>query len=224
MHDHVICTSMSEAKRAAGYRAADMIEDAMILGIGTGSTVYYMMERLAQRISEGLTIHGIPTSLQTEMRARELGIPLCSLADVSGIDIAIDGADQVDPHKWLIKGRGAAHVRERVVAACAKTFIVVIDPSKQVDVLDGSIPLEVTPFAVSYVVAELSKQGDITIREGIKKDGPVISDNGNVILDYSVGVISDPKTLQQYLNNIAGVVGCGLMTEFSDKIVVIGGG
>jgi len=214
---------MSEAKRAAGYRAADMIEDAMILGIGTGSTVYYMMERLAQRISEGLTIRGIPTSLQTEIRARELGIPLCSLADVSSIDIAVDGADQVDPHKWLIKGRGAAHVRERVVAAYAKTFIVVIDPSKQVNVLDGAIPLEVTPFAVSYVVAELSKQGEITIREGVKKDGPVISDNGNVILDYSVGVISDPKALQQYLNNIAGVVGCGLMTEFSDKIVVIGG-
>jgi len=217
---------MSEAKRAAGYRAADMIENSMTIGIGTGSTVYYMMERLAQRISEGLTIRGIPTSLQTEIRAREFGIPLCSLADVSGvsgIDIAIDGADQVDPNKWLIKGRGAAHVRERVIAAVAKTFIVVIDQSKLVSVLDGPIPLEVTPFAVSYVMAELSKQGDITIREGVKKDGPVISDNGNIILDYSVGVISDPKAFQQYLNNMAGVVGCGLMTEFSDKIVVIGG-
>ncbi|MDR2854636.1 MAG: ribose-5-phosphate isomerase RpiA [Methanomicrobiales archaeon] len=215
---------MSEAKRAAGYRAADMVQDAMVIGIGTGSTVYYMMERLAQRISEGLCVRGIPTSFQTEIRARELGIPLCSLADVSEIDIAIDGADQVDPHKWLIKGRGAAHVRERVIAASAKIFLVIIDSSKCVLKLDGPIPMEVTPFAVSYVTTELAKQGTILIREGVKKDGPVISDNGNFILDYSVGVISDPRALQQYLNNVAGVVGCGLMTEFSDKIVIIEGG
>ena len=214
---------MSEAKKIAGYHAADMIQDSMIIGIGTGSTVYYMMERIAQRISEGLVVHGIPTSFQTEMRARELHIPLCSLADVAEIDIVVDGADQVDPHKWLIKGRGAAHVRERVIAACAKQFLVVIDPSKLVEKLDGQIPIEVTPFAVPYVMRELAKQGTITVREGVKKDGPVISDNGNIILDYSVGIISDPKALQQYINNMAGVIGCGLMTEFSEKIVVVGG-
>jgi len=215
---------MSEEKRVAGYRAADMIQDSMVIGIGTGSTVYYMMERLAQRISEGLIIHGIPTSFQTEIRARELGIPLCSLADVSEIDIAIDGADQVDPHKWLIKGRGAAHVRERVIAACAKIFLVVIDSSKLVERLDGPIPIEITPFALSYVMAELAKQGTILVREGVKKDGPVISDNGNIILDYSAGIILDPRAFQQYLNNMAGVVGCGLMTEFAEKIVLIKGG
>ena len=214
---------MSEAKRVVGYRAADMVQDSTVIGIGTGSTVYYMMERLAQRISEGLIIRGIPTSFQTEMRARELGIPLCSIADVSEIDVAIDGADQVDPHKWLIKGRGAAHVRERVIAACARTFLVIVDSSKLVEKLDGPIPIEVTPFAISYVMAELTKQGTVLVREGVKKDGPVISDNGNIILDYSVGVIPDPRAFQQYLNNVAGVVGCGLMTEFSEKIVIIGG-
>jgi ribose 5-phosphate isomerase A len=214
---------MSEAKRIAGYQAADMIEDSMVVGIGTGSTVYYMMQRLAERILEGLTIYGVPTSLQTEILARQLGIPLCSLADALDIHIAVDGADQVDPNKWLIKGRGAAHVRERVMAACARTFVVVIDASKQVQTLDGPIPIEVTPFALPYVTAELAKQGTISIREGVKKDGPVISDNGNIILDYSIGVIAEPKVLQNTLNTMAGVVGCGLMTEFSDKTIIVGG-
>src|SRR5574344_1875672 len=123
---------MSDAeKKDAGCRAADMIKDGMAVGLGTGSTVFYAMERLGERIqSEGLTICGVPTSHQTAMRAEEYGIPLTTLSLHPVLDCAIDGADQVSPEKYLVKGRGAALLREKVVAGAAERFIVVIDPAK----------------------------------------------------------------------------------------------
>src|SRR5512136_1379616 len=125
---------VTAAKRAAGYLAADMAEDGMVLGLGTGSTVFYAMERLSCRVSEGLKISGIPTSYQTERIAREYGIPLTTLDEEPVLDLAIDGADQVDSRLRLIKGRGAALTREKCIAAAALRFVVVVDEQKVVPV------------------------------------------------------------------------------------------
>ena len=122
--------ALTAAKSAAGYQAADMVEDGMVIGLGTGSTVYYMIERLSSRVREGLKISGIPTSYQTAMTAREYAIPLTTLDDNPVVDIAIDGADEVDPGLNLIKGRGAAHTREKCVVAAAFRFVVIVDEQK----------------------------------------------------------------------------------------------
>ncbi len=122
--------ALNAAKRAAGYLAADMVRDGMVIGLGTGSTVYYALERLSGRISDGLQVSGVPTSFQTARRAREYGIPLTTLDEDPVLDLAIDGADQVDMHLRLIKGRGAALTREKCVAAASRSFVVIIDEQK----------------------------------------------------------------------------------------------
>ncbi|HWQ65089.1 MAG TPA: ribose-5-phosphate isomerase RpiA [Methanospirillum sp.] len=211
-------------KQNAGCRAAEYVRDGMIVGLGTGSTVAYTMDSLAERIKGGLRITGVPTSIQTAIKARERGIPLASLDDVSRIDITIDGADQIDPSLRLIKGRGAAHVRERCVADASQRLIIVADSSKLCDQLSGPVPVEVIPFALGHVVRRLEEMGgSVVIRDGVKKDGPVLSDNGNIILDYHSGPIKDPQVLESEINNIPGVVGCGIMAEFSGIMTVIVG-
>jgi ribose 5-phosphate isomerase A len=217
--------ALNAAKRNAGYHAADLIEDGMVVGLGTGSTVYFMIERLSSRVREGIHISGIPTSYQTAIRAREYGIPLTTLDDNSLVDIAVDGADQVDPQFRLIKGRGAAHTREKCVAAAAIQFIVVVDEAKMVPVLSGQVPVEVIPFAVRPVMDQLRGLGCIPkVREAVKKDGPVISDNGNFIVDCRFPEIRDPARLEASIAAIAGVVESGLFTGFPDKTAVIVGG
>jgi len=209
-------------KENAGYRAAEYVRDGMIVGLGTGSTVAYTMDRLAERIKSGLQITGVPTSIQTAMKARERGIPLASLDDVSRIDITIDGADQIDPSLRLIKGRGAAQVRERCVADASGRLIIVADTTKLCDQLSGPVPVEVIPFALGHVIRRLEGMGgSVVVREGVKKDGPVLSDNGNIILDYHSGPIDNPQVLEAEINNIPGVVGCGIMAEFSEIMTVI---
>ncbi len=213
------------AKRAAGYRAAEMIEDGMVVGLGTGSTVFFMIERLRTRMGEGIEILGIPTSYQTAIRAREFGIPLTTLDEHPVIDIAVDGADQVDPLLRLIKGRGAAHTREKIVAAAARKFVIVSDDAKMVARLFGQVPVEVIPFAVTPVIDQLRALGSVpVIRDGVRKDGPVISDNGNFILDCTFADITDPSTLETDIAAIAGVVESGLFTTFTEKTTVIVGG
>ena len=217
--------ALAAAKRNAGYQAAEMIEDGMIVGLGTGSTVYFMIERLSSMIREGLHVSGIPTSYQTAIRAREYGIRLTTLDDNPMIDIAIDGADQVDPQFRLIKGRGAAHTREKCVAAAACRFMVVVDEAKMVPALAGQVPVEVIPFAVRPVMNQLRGLGCLPfIREAVKKDGPVITDNGNFIVDCKFPDIPDPAGLEASIAAIAGVVESGLFTGFSDKTTVIVGG
>jgi ribose 5-phosphate isomerase A len=212
-------------KRAAGYQAADLVRDHTVIGLGTGSTVYFAMERLQERIASGLSIESVPTSLQTATRARGFGIPLTTLDEYPEPDLAIDGADQVDPKFRLIKGRGAALTREKVVAAAARQFIVVIDESKMVPSLNAPVPLEVLPFAVTPVIARLEAMGGRPVlREGEKKDGPVITDNNNVIIDCMFGAIDQPKKLEAALCRIPGVFENGLFTAFTRKTKVIVGG
>jgi ribose 5-phosphate isomerase A len=217
--------ALTAAKRNAGYEAADMIEEGMVVGLGTGSTVYYMIERLSLKVHEGFRVSGIPTSYQTAIRARECGIPLTTLDDNPMIDIAIDGADQVDPLFRLIKGRGAAHTREKCVAAAACRFVVVVDEAKIVRALSGQVPVEVIPFAVRPVMDQLRGLGCMpVVREAVKKDGPVISDNGNFIVDCTFQNIANPPVLEAQIASIAGVVESGLFTGFSGKTTVIVGG
>ncbi len=219
-------SGMSDAeKKDAGCRAADMIKDGMAVGLGTGSTVFYAMERLGERIqSEGLTICGVPTSHQTAMRAEEYGIPLTTLSLHPVLDCAIDGADQVSPEKYLVKGRGAALLREKVVAGAAERFIVVIDPAKETQVLSAAVPVEILPFAWGSVCRQLaSLGGEPLMRNGVKKDGPVISDNGNYIFDCAFGEISRPQELESAINEIPGVLENGIFTRLALKTTVIVG-
>jgi ribose 5-phosphate isomerase A len=214
-----------EGKRAAGYTAADRVRDGMVIGLGTGSTVYFALERLQERIASGLTVTGVPTSIQTAIRARGLCIPLATLDDYPVLDLAIDGADQVDPAFRLIKGRGGALTREKCVAAAAKQLIVVVDESKLVPVLDAPVPLEVLPFAVTPVMVQLKAIGGVPgVREGTKKDGPVITDNGNFVIDCVFGEIDHPEELESSLNGIPGIIENGLFTGFTRKSIVIAGG
>jgi ribose 5-phosphate isomerase A len=218
--------ALGQAKRAAGYRAADMIEEGMVVGLGTGSTVYFTIERLSERVKGGLKIMGIPTSYQTATRAREAKIPLTTLDDNPVIDIAVDGADEVDPKLRLIKGRGAAHLREKCVAAAAKHFVVVVDEQKVVKKLGAAaVPVEVLPFAITPVLVQLRGLGGVPIiREAVRKDGPVITDNGNFVVDCRFKDIKNPEKLEAVLASIPGIVESGLFCGFTKKTTVIIGG
>jgi ribose 5-phosphate isomerase A len=218
--------ALGQAKRAAGYRAADMIEEGMVVGLGTGSTVYFTIERLSERVKGGLKIMGIPTSYQTATRAREAKIPLTTLDDNPVIDIAVDGADEVDPKLRLIKGRGAAHLREKCVAAAAKHFVVVVDEQKVVKKLGAAaVPVEVLPFAITPVLVQLRGLGGVPIiREAVRKDGPVITDNGNFVVDCRFKDIKNPEKLEAVLASIPGIIESGLFCGFTKKTTVIIGG
>lgn len=216
---------VNESKKNAGYFAADLVKDGMAVGLGTGSTVFYAMERLSGRISSGgLEITGVPTSFQATMRAREYGIPLSTLDEHPHLDIAIDGADKIDGSFRMIKGRGAAQTLERCVADASDLFVVVADESKMCDCLHGPVPVEVIPFALGLFLRRIREMGGIpSIREGVKKDGPVITDSGNFEIDCDFGMIKEPELLQSKINNLPGVLSCGLFTEFRDRTKVIVG-
>lgn len=216
---------MSAEKRNAGYRAAEEVEDGMVVGLGTGSTVFFAMERLGKRIAEDrLSIAGVPTSYQAAIRARRYGIPLTSLDEYPELDVAIDGADQVDPALCLIKGRGAALLREKCVCDAAQRAVIVVDGTKMVEALNAPVPVEVLPFAVEAVSRRLAALGaDPVLREAVKKDGPVVTDNGNFILDCSFGTIADPGRLETAIASIPGTLECGLFSAYTEKITVIVG-
>jgi ribose 5-phosphate isomerase A len=211
-------------KEMVALEAAKMVGDGAIVGLGTGSTAALAIAELGRRVrEEGLEIIGIPTSYQAAMIAREHGIIARALDDVSKIDIAIDGADEVDPNKNLIKGRGAAHTREKIVDSWAELFVVVIDESKLVEHLGEkfSVPVEVLPFALQPVMKSLQALGgNAVLRMGVKKDGPVITDQGNMIIDVRFAEIKDPKVLETHLNNIPGVVENGLFVDLAHVILV----
>jgi ribose 5-phosphate isomerase A len=211
-------------KRAAGRAAADRVEEGMVVGLGTGSTVLLAMERLAERIGEGLSVTGIPTSTQAEIRARVLGIPLATLQDYPSPDIAIDGADLVDTGKRLIKGRGGALTREKCVAHAAGRLLIVVTEGKCARELAGVVPVEVLPFAVLPVLRSVGRLGGRPVlREGPGKDGPVVTDNGNFILDCTFPEIPDPGRLEMTLDAMPGVISSGLFTRVAGKTEVLVG-
>ncbi|KAI9134159.1 ribose-5-phosphate isomerase RpiA [Acaryochloris sp. CCMEE 5410] len=213
-------------KQQVGKAAADRVQSGSIIGLGTGSTTAFAIQFLGDRIKSGeLTdIKGIPTSFQASVLAKQYGIPLTTLDEVDRIHIGIDGADEVDPQKNLIKGGGAAHTREKVVDSLAEQFIVVVDQSKIVDKLGSTfpVPVEVLPMAIAPVMQALEKLGGKPeLRIGVKKDGPVITDQGNMVLDVTFSDIPNPPELEKTINNIPGVLENGIFVGMTD-IVLIG--
>lgn len=207
------------AKQNAGEAAASLAEDGMTVGLGTGSTAAHAIHALGQRVGEGLDIRGIPTSYQSADLAREAGISLVTLDDATP-DLAIDGADQVAGFD-LIKGGGGAHTREKLVDSAAVRFVVVADPSKEAAVLDRPVPLEILSTArtpVSAAVRDLG--GEPALRAAERKDGPVVTDNGNLILDCEFGRIESPDELVGDLSGIPGVLEHGLFVGLADEIYV----
>lgn len=212
-------------KQEVGRAAANRVKSHSIVGLGTGSTTAYALQFIGDRLKRGdLTdVVGIPTSFQAEVLAREYGIPLTTLDAVDHIDIAIDGADEVDPHKNLIKGGGAAHTREKLVDALAQEFIVVVDGGKLVDKLGSTflLPVEVIPMARTPVMAALEKLGGKpTLRMGVKKAGPVVTDQGNLVIDVKFEAIDNPGELEKTINNIPGVLENGLFVGVTDVVLV----
>lgn len=219
--------AMTAGKRLAGRQAADMVESGMVLGLGTGSTVYFTLERLGERIrAEGLRITGVPTSQQTVALAENFGIPLTDLAAVSGLDLDIDGADQVHPEGHLIKGGGAALLREKIVAFHSHRFIVVVDDGKLADAAGFGrfpLPVEVIPWNWEATARRLADLGCTPVLR--QKDGaPVRTDNGNLILDMPFGCIADPPGLARALDGIPGVAEHGLFIGLTSLVLAGGAG
>ncbi len=216
----------TQMKQAVAEAAVDQIQNGMILGLGSGSTAALMIEALALKIKSGeiKDVVGVTTSFQGEVLATELGIPLKSLSSVSSIDLAIDGADEVDPDFQLIKGGGACHVQEKLVAALAKKFIVVVDSSKLVEKLnlDFKLPVEVLPSAWKQVQKTLEELGGVgNLRMAQKKAGPIVTDQGNLILDLTFkNGIDRPEWLESQINNIPGVLENGLFINLTNEVLV----
>ncbi len=200
-------------KRIAAESAAELVQDGDVVGLGTGTTARHVLQVLRERVEkEGLRITGIPTSADTRILAVKLGLRLSTLEEHPELDIAIDGADQLTRRLELIKGGGGALLREKVVANCAKRFVVVADESKLVERLKMPVPVEVLPFAWKPVELALREMGalDVRLRTGSGKAGPVMTDNGNYILDASFGEIEKPERLEAELRDITGVLECGI--------------
>ncbi|WP_457554490.1 ribose-5-phosphate isomerase RpiA [Candidatus Pyrohabitans sp.] len=212
-------------KQMAAESAAAEVKDGDVVGLGTGSTAYYAVRALGRRVrEEGLCIKAIPTSVDTRIHALEFGIPITTFEEFEQVDIAIDGADQVTPGLELIKGGGGALFREKVVACNAKRFIVVADESKLVDKLSMPVPVEVLPFAWRVAERALIKMGakSVALRRGRGKVGPLITDNGNYLLDADFGEISGPEELEEEINRIVGVLENGLFSSALVSEVYLG--
>ncbi|QQE77295.1 ribose-5-phosphate isomerase RpiA [Alicyclobacillus sp. SO9] len=211
-----------DAKRLAGEKAVEYVEDGMILGLGTGSTVYWSILKLAEFVQRGLTVSCVATSKKTEVLATELGIQLRDIFECRGLDLTIDGADEIDENFNLIKGGGGALFREKMVASISRRFIVVVDDSKCVSTLGRFVlPVEIVQFGwniTSNRVAEL----DCVPKLRMEKDVPFVTDNGNYILDCTFNTINDPQGLDRKLNAITGVVDNGLFVGMADTAIVGG--
>ncbi len=213
-------------KKAVAEAAVNEVNSNMIVGLGSGSTAAIMIKTLANKIKTGelKEIRGVPTSFQSEVLALELGIPLIDLVSVDQIDLAIDGADEVNPAYQLIKGGGACHVREKLVASRANKLLIVVDQTKLVKNLneDFPLPVEVIPSAwkqVKDVIEGMDAQCKLRMAE--KKAGPVVTDEGNLILDVLFnGGINNPKEIELQINNIPGVLENGLFVDLTYKVLV----
>ena len=214
---------MSEAKRLAGEKAIEYVEDGMIVGIGTGSTVAYFIDALAG-IKERIR-GAVSSSEQSTERLRKHGIEVMELNDTGPLSLYVDGADECDPHKRLIKGGGAALTREKIIAEASERFVCIIDPAKRVDVLGRfPLPVEVIPMARSLVARHiLSKTGGQPVWRQAADGTGVVTDNGNAIIDIHGLSIVDPIAMEAELNQIPGVVSVGLFARRPADIVIVGG-
>tara|TARA_B100001778_G_scaffold247402_1_gene207552 strand:- start:93 stop:800 length:708 start_codon:yes stop_codon:yes gene_type:complete len=214
---------VEQLKQQAGIAACKYVKSGMKVGLGTGSTVKYTVLELGRMIAEeGMEIVGVPTSLATQKLAIEVGIPLVELSDCTHLDIVIDGADEFDPEFNLIKGGGAALLREKIVAQESKAMVVVADQRKQVDALGAfPLPIEITPFSFEATIRQLSRLLDCRVNCRMSGDNPVITDNGNYIADAHCGPnLTDPNQTEIEVLKIAGVVQVGLFNEMCDAVIL----
>ncbi|MCA8978832.1 MAG: ribose-5-phosphate isomerase RpiA [Planctomycetes bacterium] len=215
---------MTNAKQAAGRRAAELVEDGMTVGLGTGSTVFFTLQRLAERIrDEGISLRGVPTSLDTESKAREFGIPLATLDEVERIALTIDGADEIDGDYQMIKGGGGALLREKVVATISDRVVTVVGRDKLVERLGTTflLPVEVVPFARATVRRAIKALGGEPTVRLAEPERPFVTDNGNQILDCKFeGGIADARALAARLSTEPGVVEHGLFIDLATDVVI----
>ncbi|MGG0822213.1 ribose-5-phosphate isomerase RpiA [Paenibacillus turicensis] len=209
------------AKQAAGYRAAEFVEDGMVIGLGTGSTAFYVIEKIGQRVAEGLKVSAIATSKASEELARKNNIPMIEAADVTELDLAIDGADEFDPSLALIKGGGGALLREKLVAINSKRFIVIAGEDKRVEHLGKfKLPIEIIPFTYEWTLNQLRKKYDIPFEMRMNNDELYVTDNGNYIVDASFEKIESPSALSEELKAMVGVVDHGLFVDIAELVIV----
>ncbi|MFY4729901.1 ribose-5-phosphate isomerase RpiA [Nitrospira sp. BLG_2] len=214
--------SLDNLKKAAAFRAVEFVRDGMVIGLGTGSTAKHLLAAIGEQVRAGRKVRGVPTSQETAALARESGIPLIDTEDRWEIDVAIDGADQVDPDFNLIKGGGGALLKEKIVAASAKHFIVMVDYTKQVSVLGGSFPLpiEVVPFGWGSTAREIEAltKGRVVLRN--RNGVPFKTEAGHLIVDVHIDRIDRPGELETALNLIPGVVETGLFVGRTNTLIV----
>jgi ribose 5-phosphate isomerase A len=213
--------AQDEEKRQVGLAAADYVQSGMAVGLGSGSTVYFFLEELGRRVAAGLRVVGIPTSERTAALARDFGIPLTTFDQRQELDVAVDGADEVDPQLNLVKGHGGALLREKIIALAARRLVIVVDSSKLSQALGSSmtLPVEVVPFAGSLARTRLEALG---ARPELRLDGqrPFVTDNGNWILDCAFAPIADPARLEADINRLPGVMENGLFVGLASEVIV----
>ncbi len=216
--------SVEGMKKTAAIEALKLVEDGMTVGLGTGSTMKYLIMELGRLVEGGLEVRGVPTSYQSMLLAVDCGVPVTSLDVCPVLDLAFDGADEVAGF-FAVKGGGGAHTREKIVASSARRFILVVDETKVSSVLSHPVPLEVIPMARCLVEREVRKLGGrAVLRQAVRKDGPVITDGCGFILDVDFGRISDPVGLSTRLSSIPGVVEHGIFTRVDGVFIGKQGG
>lgn len=212
-----------DLKKMVGLAAADLVKDGMTVGIGTGSTAAFFIEELGRRVKQGLNIRGVPTSYQARLRCYQYGIPLIDASLVDRLDIAIDGADEIDYSLNAIKGGGAANTIEKIIAAMADEFVIIVDHSKLVEKLAVTfpVPVEVIPAALGLVMRKVRELGcRPELRMAVRKDGPVVTDNGNFMVDLYFDEAPDVYRLNRMLKSIPGIVETGLFLGMAHKALV----
>lgn len=219
---------IEEAKKAVALKASKQVKDRSVIGLGSGSTAAYAIQEIGDRINqEEINVSAVPTSYQSLILAVEYGIPLTSLEEHPVLDLTIDGADQIDDQINLLKGMGGALAREKIVASASKKLIIIADERKEVKSLGENnhpVPLEVLPFALPVVIQKIRETGGKpVVREAEGKVGPVITDNGNVIVDVYLGIIPKLEEINYQLKRIPGVVETGIFVDMAD-LAYIGNG
>jgi len=215
----------AKLKKEAARAAAELIENDSVVGLGSGSTANFFIEFLGERVrKEKLEIVGVPTSRASEETAKKFGIMLCALDECGGVDIAVDGADQIDGKLNLLKGYGGAHVREKIVAAAAKRFVVIADYTKRCRAISLPVPVEVLPFGLRLAEKKLAELGGKPVLR-MKEGKAFRSDNGNFILDVDFGEIKSVKRMEGEINSIPGIIDNGIFPfeDFSQLEVYIAG-
>jgi ribose 5-phosphate isomerase A len=222
-------TSAEDYKRQAAERAVALVEDGMMLGLGTGSTAAHFIDLLGARVKAGLKVECVPTSEATRAQAGRLGIPLIELERRPFLDLTVDGADEIDPDLRLIKGRGGALLREKIVATASDRMVVIADHTKHVAMLGGApLPVEAVPFGVAstrnmieVLATDAGCRGEVRLR--LRDDGqPFATDSGNFIIDCAFGRIDEPEALDEALKMIPGVVENGLFLGLADAAYIAG--